>query len=195
MGEPKRDTGLARLAAVISITIVLAAGLPPLLAGNFEGARIAQADQWARQIADAVGRFHDDLGRWPTLDAKGGETVVALLSGDAARAQRVDVSTREGGVLAPADYLANHLIYNRTQGGGYPVKGERAWRGPYLEQAPLDPWGHPYVIHLGAVFPNNRHTSAVVVSGGPNGVVETPQLSRNGSRFGGDDIGIAFFVR
>jgi hypothetical protein len=35
----------------------------------------------------------------------------------------------------------------------------------------------------------------VVVSYGPNGHLETPPIMDRGTRFGGDDIGMAFFVR
>jgi general secretion pathway protein G len=56
-----------------------------------------------------------------------------------------------------------------------PPSSVKAWHGPYLKKAPVDPWGHQYVYR----YPGQFNTSgADVFSYGPDG-----------NEGGGDDVG------
>ncbi len=47
----------------------------------------------------------------------------------------------------------------------------KGWKGPYLDNMPVDPWGHPYVY----VFPGRKNTSGFdLYSMGPDGQDGTP---------------------
>jgi hypothetical protein len=74
---------------------------------------------------------------------------------------------------------------------GYPTRqaGPRfvagGWRGAYLSGLTPDPWGRRYGINVRAFVGGSADT--IVLSSGPNGLVETA-FDRDGLRPGGDDI-------
>ena len=80
------------------------------------------------------------------------------------------------------------------------------WNGPYIEKAPLDPWGHPYVY----VSPGEHRTDYDLSSKGKDGTSRRNQqlaidsrihLRRSDGQSGGfmlrhcPDLQIFFFVR
>ena len=92
--------------------------------------------------------------------------------------------------IAPVDgtkvqNLVDHLVTNTA---GYSQKGPgpfaKGWGGPYVDGVPTDPWGRRYSANVG-VFGTN--TPVVVVSAGPNGIVETP-FRGAGSQSAHDDV-------
>jgi hypothetical protein len=81
----------------------------------------------------------------------------------------------------------------RARGSRYPLSGVLAsdrvgagvrWRGPYLARVPIDPWGRAYVVFSPA--PEGQ-SAIVIVSAGPDGVLETPA---GAAAFSGDDLGL-----
>ncbi len=195
MGERKQTTTLTQLFVVVVAVMVIAGLLPPLLARDYDVRNIAIAHYQVRDIANAIVAFYQDVGRWPNRDADGGDGLHALVSGGAAEAlsglfEDADMADR-------ADLLNNHLAHNHPVGGHYDTEGEHGWHGPYLPDIGTDPWGHPYVVYMSALstrHPEGAH-KAIVVSAGPNGRVETPAVLGRATRFGGDDVGMAFFIR
>ena len=52
------------------------------------------------------------------------------------------------------------------------VEWIRGWHGPYLEAGiGADPWGHRYAVNVKALAGGG--SSTVVLSAGPNGLIET----------------------
>ncbi|MBI5136362.1 MAG: hypothetical protein HZA24_03380 [Nitrospirae bacterium] len=196
-GQHKGGATLTQLFGVGVTTMVIAALLPPLLAGEPEADGISRAHYQTRDIANAVVSFYQDLGRWPTMDAQGGERLTALVSG-IGDARHLLMGIFGGDSPADVDLLDNHLARNQPSGNGhYATDGPRAWHGPYLPETGLDPWGHPYVVYMAALGAERAPGAdkAVVLSPGPNGIVETPARLGIAARFGGDDVGMAFYVR
>jgi hypothetical protein len=76
--------------------------------------------------------------------------------------------------------------------GGYPLSGVLVtnalamprWRGPYLENVPMDPWGRAYVIDW---HEPGEKKGLFVLSAGPDGIVNTTPRS---TAVSGDDVGI-----
>jgi hypothetical protein len=95
--------------------------------------------------------------------------------------------------LAPNDGQAvhdmrDHLILNNV---GYTRRPAtffgRGWNGPYVDMLTTDPWGRRYCSNLGLA---DAGSSAVVLSAGPNGKVETPFRDGSGRRLGDDVVGV-----
>jgi hypothetical protein len=49
--------------------------------------------------------------------------------------------------------------------------GGEAWSGPYADELQSDPWGHAYLVNVEGWINQREH--AIVVSAGPDGIVET----------------------
>lgn len=147
-----------------------------------------------KMIGTAVGHFYNDLGEWPIwLDGRFG------LPG------RSDVKmnflrTLRNGQTLPGDpnvYLQTGWVNSSledqliTDSRAYPTSGERAWRGPYIEQLRKDPWGVDYLVDVNGLWPEYEAgtTTAFVVSSGPNRTLETPLgVQSLALSPGGDDI-------
>ena len=96
----------------------------------------------------------------------------------------------------PSDMVNDNpdRLWARDESGG--LNSEFSWRGPYLG-GPIgpDPWGNRYAVNVRYLDPGANvagplagYTADVIVlSAGPNGVVETP-FEVEGNTPGGDDI-------
>lgn len=92
---------------------------------------------------------------------------------------------------------ANHLVENDPNVDGvldeldYSTTGRRQWRGPYALRLGLDPWGRAYIVSVGAMEAGGQPVApgarGWILSGGPNGVLET---APDAAVLGGDDVGI-----
>jgi prepilin-type N-terminal cleavage/methylation domain-containing protein len=190
---------LVEVVVVIAVVALLAAILAPLIAKNIDDAKEARAENEAQVIAAALANFYKDVGRWPTMDASGSYNgVTQLASGNAAdpgttvASNGWDSDTSGAGI----DYLENHLYNNTPKGAAtYPTTGRRAWRGPYLNGVPLDPWGTPYMVNIEATDTTGAVEKGFVISAGPNGVMDTTEAAVRATTPGGDDIAVSFYVR
>ena len=186
MGKQQNGTTLSHLAGVVVVVMVISGLLPPLLAKDSDpGEAVAHYD--TRDIGLALIQFHENFGVWPNQNAQGEAALPTLLGGNGGGHPSLDAT----------GLIAHHPMANQPPGQGYPDHDEPAWQGPYVEGLPLDPWGHPYMVNMNALAddPPVGANKAVVLSSGPNGRLETPLVMDRGTRFGGDDIGMAFFVR
>jgi len=211
-----RPSGLTLVEIVVTVALVslLAAIVGPIAAGRLEDARKARAANEARVIAAAIAGFYKDTGHWPALAPDGTYTLTTLVGAQA------DIPVAAGCTPAPApagpvdamgwssdtaragiDSLAHHLLENNPKGavprGGaaYPATGPGAWRGPYLEDIPTDPWNTPYLVNVAATDRASGIDKGFVLSAGPNRRVETVFAAGRSTPLGGDDIGAVFFVR
>jgi len=190
---------LVEVVVVIAVVALLAAIMTPLIAKNIDDAKLGRAENEAEVIAAALGNFYKDVGRWPTMDAASAYNgVTTLVSGNAANPGTAvnsngwvsDTST------ATVDFLDNHLADNNPKGAAtYPTAGRLAWRGPYINQVPLDPWGTPYVVNIQATDSGATPTKGLVLSPGPNGVVDTAFNTTRTTQPANDDIAVSFYVR
>lgn len=190
---------LVEVVVVIAVVALLAAIMTPLIAKNIDDAKIGRAENEAQVIAAAIGNFYKDVGRWPSMNASGAyNRVTTLVSGNSSLAGTAInsngwVSSTSG---ATVDFIENHLLNNTPKGtGAYPATGRSSWRGPYLNAAPLDPWGSPYMVNIAATNTSAAPLKALVISAGPNGVMDTVFATTRTTLAGGDDIAVSFHVR
>jgi general secretion pathway protein G len=195
----ERGFTLVEVVVVIAVVALLAAIMTPLIAKNIDDAKTGRAENEAEVIAAAVGNFYKDVGRWPTMDAAGAYNgVTTLVSGNAAAP---GIAINSNGWVSDAsgasiDYLDNHLLDNTPKGAAtYQATGRNAWHGPYLDTAPVDPWGTPYMINIAATDSTSTSHKALVISAGPNGVMDTAFATTRTALPGGDDIAVSFYVR
>jgi type II secretory pathway pseudopilin PulG len=167
------------------VMAILTGILVPIVTQYVEDTRIARAASDVKAIAEAIGRFERDLGRYPMF---------STYSGGFLPNSTADVVRLEGPGLAPTasdatwtsatptdtdcasgctfdlfadQFVSNAPAYPQTTSSARPFK----WKGPYLE-VDEDPWGRKYlanIINAKSDSPN----AAFVISAGPDGVVQT----------------------
>jgi general secretion pathway protein G len=179
----KNEKGMTLLEVIVVLAVLgaLAAMLSPVVFRYIDDANRARSQADVRTIATAIQRFYSDTGRWPMYSASTTTADVIYLSSGpscdptADTLHDADCSTAAAQFSSAtwadskADSLVRQLV---TNGPGYATgNGLRSWKGPYTDAIPaVDAWGNPYVVNIG----DAAGTQAVlVVSGGPNGVVET----------------------
>jgi len=196
----KNNSGftLVEVVVVIAVVALLAAIMTPLIAKNIDDAKTGRAENEAEVIAAAIGNFYKDVGRWPTMDATAAfNGVTTLVSGNASN---TGIAINSNGWVSAAsatvDYLDNHLLDNNPGGAAtYATSGRNAWHGPYLDTAPMDPWGTPYMVNIAATDSSSTSNKGLVISAGPDGVIDTPFATTRTSLPSNDDIAVSFYVR
>jgi len=190
---------LVEVVVVIAVVALLAAILAPLIAKNIDDAKLARAENEAQVLAAGLAAFYKDVGRWPTMDATSTYNgVTQLATGNAVNPGTAIASNGwdSDTTGAAIDYLENHLYNNTPKGAAaYPTTGKRAWRGPYINEAPLDPWGTPYMVNIEATDTTSAVEKGFVISAGPNGVMDTTEAALRATVPAGDDIAVSFYVR
>ncbi len=217
-----RGFTLLELVVVLALIAIVASVMVPLGFGALREGHQARADADLQQLATALTRFHADLRRLPSCPGPSCGAIIAAGSAANNGLRFLAVGEGRGNLAGqyPEDSPAlgtgwnlaghadpgrparnnafNHLVRNDPNADGvvdaqdYPRAG-RAWNGPYLATLGLDPWGHAYVISVGAVELGGRPISpgaqAWVLSAGPNGILET---TPDAVVLGGDDRGFIF---
>jgi type II secretory pathway pseudopilin PulG len=185
---------LVEMAVVLAALLVLAGVLAPAGLDMLQQARELQVQRDCDAIRDSLVRLLIDNGQI-IIRSKGGRGPrVQLLVGDGGIPPVSDRGdARWTAVVAPdgtIDLLDRYLVTNDPGGNpgyGWPAP-KRAdgpgWRGAYVRGGiGLDPWGSRYGVNVG--FLGTRQ-DVIVLSAGPNGVIETPYAGQ-GIRAGGDD--------
>ncbi|MEW5981488.1 MAG: hypothetical protein AB1806_03845 [Acidobacteriota bacterium] len=171
-----RGFTVGEMAAALSVAGLLAGAAAPALQDYIDEARHARARQDVRAIASAMSRLEGDvLGQ--SAKPNGWATYELLVgAGEAPKAG----GTGDGAWLAipgtaNVGLLDDQLVTNTAGYASRParqVEWIRGWHGPYLEAGVgPDPWGHRYAINVQALAGGG--SSTVVLSAGPNGLVET----------------------
>ena len=186
----KRTQGgltLIELIVVLAALAILVAILIPTVISLPEQAEELRAKNDARAIGEAIQNLHKDLAKWPVYALSpltpANATLQRLIS--AGNAPGVTGATADWTIDGDAldDHLANNRLPDASQ---YPGTGEFAWRGPYLAEAPEDPWGNRFIVNVRWLQPGASPNVVWVLSAGPNKIIETtfaqPSLA-------GDDIG------
>jgi len=185
---------MVEVVIVLSVMTTVTGILAPASLTLVQQARELQVERESASLRDAVVKLLLDSNRTSIRLGPGNAPRVDLLvsegaspdgdgSGDARWLRMPDASGR-------IDVLNHYLVENNP--GGDAAKAwprptsldSGGWRGAYLRTVPAtDPWGHRYavnVLHLGT------RQDVLVLSAGPNGLVETPYEGR-GLLPGGDD--------
>ncbi|MEQ8766892.1 MAG: prepilin-type N-terminal cleavage/methylation domain-containing protein [Planctomycetota bacterium] len=199
-----RRTGaftLVEVIVVIAAVALLSAIITPMIVKQINDSKIARARNECQVIASALGDFFKDVGVFPTMDGNGSlGKVQILVSGDSVPARNPFIKNTAWFNKSKSDTLSNHLTRNAPDGsqGGYPTTGqENHWNGPYADDLGADPWGRPYLCNVLSSYSTDptKYRKLLVLSAGPNGVVETNFQTRDQDEITGDDIGIVIHRR
>jgi len=192
MNRTQGGLTLIEIIVVLAALAILAAILIPTVISLPEQAEEARAGNDARAIGEAIYNLQRNLAKWPVYASSvGGLTNPANATlqrlNSAGNAPGVSGATADWIIAANTDDLDDHLATNRLPDASqYPTTGEFAWRGPYLAEAPADPWGNRFIVNVRWLQPGASPNVVWVLSAGPNKIIETtfaePSLA-------GDDIG------
>jgi type II secretory pathway pseudopilin PulG len=203
---------MMEVVVVLAVVAALAAMIGPRVFTYLNDANLTQAQNDTRQIAGAINKFYEQVGRPPYKKQNAVVKAAAKQAGDydclisvdgvdfttATDLTTGDSWTSAGGVQCQSgsttrDTVENHLIVNNpgALGANYPytTTGITPWKGPYLQSLPADPWGSKYLVNIGKMDPG-AGKAVFVLSAGPNRNIETGSDQAVNTTFsaGGDDI-------
>ena len=187
----ERGISLAEVTIMLMVMSVMSAVMTPVIGDYVNDARHVKAAGDVQVLAASFARFAFDArteqpsdrewSRYDVLVGQGPAPAVGT-GGDAAWTGEAD-EHRVG--LLEEHLIRNMPGYLTTCGQNVAFWAPR-WRGPYLASGiGPDPWGHRYAINVWSQTHSGGHL--VVLSAGPNGLVETP-FAEAGVAPGGDDI-------
>ncbi len=215
---------LVELLLVATIVIVLAVLLLPLGKKVSDQAAHARAKADIFAISTALSNFFGDLDHFPVCnggdcarltDSANNLRFLAFCSGSAScEAEYPDapdwnLAGNQESSAPPTNNGYNHLAANNP-GADPSAKHYRdgRWKGPYIGNLGVDPYGKAYIVHVGAMEKNGcpvgstgvppdcftpaRGAKGWILSAGPNGILETPP---NATEPVGDDVGMILFSR
>jgi type II secretory pathway pseudopilin PulG len=194
---------------MLTVLLILACALVPVVADSVRTARLVRARQDLSQIARALVDFQRDVGPMVLGDAsqpaarRGSDVQVVEVLVTAGGIPGID-SRDPDAALRPwidrsaMDVMDSQLRLNRH---GYQLSQQgpgSGWNGPYLERAITgDPWGHRYLVNIGFLRENpsrqDRCASCAVfvLSAGPDGLLQTPfEQPIADASLVGDDLGV-----
>lgn len=186
---------LVEVTLTIGALAVVAGILAPGSLDLIARAKDLQASRDALSIRNAIIRLLDDTAaaRIGTHGTEG-QTVEMLVSSGASPSVADSGDWRWVRPADPAgrvDLLDRHLVTNEPAGlpsnaWRLPTSAEGfGWRGAYLNhEVGADPWGRRFAVNVKSLVGRNE---VIVLSAGPNGVVETG-FEGQGLTGGGDDV-------
>lgn len=185
-----RGFTVAEMATVLTVTTIVAGALAPAVQDYVAQARYMRALHDTRSIATALAHFESDVtGQsarergWATFDLLVGAGSAPAVGVGGDPAWTVAVGSGRVGLLD------DQLVTNAAGYSAFPPRQAnfiRGWHGPYLEAGiGPDPWGRRYAINSKALADGTGCT--VVVSAGPNGLIETA-IQGQVITPGGDDL-------
>ena len=121
---------------------------------------------------------------WQRCDILVGEGLAPAVAPGAGAAWAGEAGTGRVGRLE--EHLQTNAVGYQADASGRLTAGVRGWRGPYLSPGVQpDAWGHRYILNVASW--SQRKGALVVLSAGPNGIIETP-FDSSGATPGGDDL-------
>jgi hypothetical protein len=182
-----RGFSTTEIATVLSATTLLTTAAAPSIEGYVSLAQDVRAQHDVRTLAVSILRLRMDVAS--QTRAPNGLATFTLLVGDGER-PHVSTGTASAWELPltspDVDALANHLVTNGPSYRRLPISMGGGWRGPYLDSGVIrpDPWGHRYAVNVKGL--RDRSFAVIVLSAGPNGVIETPFTLTPGMPTGDD---------
>lgn len=205
-----RNDGFTLFEVIIAVALVaiMAVAIAPPLIKNLNEGKLSRAQSDAQVIANGILHFYKDTGDWPLqYDADAAYDLTRLATNADLGGGNNGIPGGAGGVPGGGAWdsrgtsgtVTDLLIRNATDTVD-PLYAESqnphvrpGWNGPYLDSAPLDPWGNPFVVnvrYLNTGVANYERHAVIVLSAGPNEVFETPfQDATFDEQIGGDDVG------
>lgn len=198
---------LTEMTAVVATAGVLTAVVLPVAVSQVQGSRIIAAQGDVNAIGAAISGFLKETGDYPmrsgnsnTFTVRYAKTILFSTEPDGTTTRDPDFAKL--GVVGTTDLTARdtfeiHFFTNKSGSTTfYSTTGELQWKGPYISKRGLDPWGKSYLIYMqgirdaadpdaAAADKGKTDKNILVISAGPNGVVETLPTDNSAK---GDDI-------
>lgn len=177
---------MAEVTTVLTALTILSGALAPAVNDYVEEAKLVRANHDVRTLAVVLVRLFNDTnsegnvdGGWATYDVLVGAGTVPATDGPGTKAWGEPVGATVG-------LLDEQLVTNTPGYAPFRQRAPFGWRGAYLDQrVGSDPWGYRYAVNVRAM--RSRHSDTVVLSAGPDGLVESP-FEIDGLPTRGDDI-------
>ena len=196
-----RGFTLIEVAVLLSVLSVLGALVVGTAGNLLERARFIEAQESVEEIGRAIVEFYSDNGFFPkTVDLIGGRPgsqAIGVLASDGELPQATAAAA--WWVQSRTDRLLSHLFVNERGYTPFVPGAATGWKGPYLGRpVGADPWGSAYLINVFYLdaqvavrdLDGTDFGASFVLSGGPNGTIETPYFQpRQAAGLFGDDIG------
>jgi type II secretory pathway pseudopilin PulG len=215
---------LVELVVVVAAIVLLSAVITPQIFSWIEDSKMARAASDSAAVGAAMSRFFQDTKRWPgqveilesgsptrfltvgdpipttfpALSGSIGITTATCVDGLAGVEPKV---TNFASATPSAANTMNvtDMLLAPPSAADYPN-----WKGPYLSvDVSGDPWEKVYVINVIPLFCGETVTASNpsgalgygwVISGGPNGTIQTPFTSTTPAE-GSDDVGVTLSKR
>lgn len=185
---------LVEIVIVLSVMTTVTGVLAPAGLSLIAQARELQVQRDCASLRDAVIRLLLDSNRTSIRLQQGRGPRVDLLvsAGSPPDSDTADETRwlRTQDSLGTVDLIEHYLVENTPAGNpanAWPTPTSLesgGWRGAYLRAVPAtDPWGHRYAVNVRYL---GTRSDVLVLSAGPNGMVETPYEGR-GLLAAGDD--------
>jgi len=184
---------LVEITIMLSVLTLLTSMLAPSIGDYVSDARFIKARSDMQVISVAIARFAFDVtmevskpDSWTRFDVLVGAGEIPASSTDETVAWISDPSSGRAAELDAhlVTNAASHSRHANAFGGGMFSRG---WSGPYLSGGVgPDPWGYRYAVSVRHLA-DGSDSSAIVLSAGPNGRVETPYTGR-GVSHNSDDL-------
>lgn len=183
-----RGFTMTEMATALTVTSVLTTMAAPSIEDYVSRARQVRAASDTRTIALSLLRLREDVSSQARKPKGLASFTVLVGPGDSpAVADGGDSRWVLPSGSSDVDLLMHHLVMNGPGYGPSPESATRRWRGPYLQNdVAADPWGHRYAVNVRWLSMRNG-LDVIVLSAGPNGLIETP-FEGDGLRPGGDDV-------
>jgi hypothetical protein len=154
MSQGKKTEFRAAAAAGFAAVVLFSAGVVAPLANGGDAEARERASAEALDVAAAFRDFLIDCER--ELRSSGGPTPLRFYG--------PGVLPREDAASAArSSFPISGVLERDAFGLG------AAWRGPYAERTPIDPWGRAWIVRMDDDGPRSLR----VLSAGPDGVVDT----------------------
>jgi prepilin-type N-terminal cleavage/methylation domain-containing protein len=178
MRSRNQGFSLIELVVVVSILVLLAGVLIPLVGNEMGKAMVGRATADMRTASDAFNRYYIHTGFWPTT-----------------------VKTYTVATSSNLQFTKMDCLYTN-------VHARNNWNGPYFNGGSLsagawsvavnsggkwsgftDPWGNPFYLYYFAKNDSMGPSGGIaIVSAGRNGVLDSTAASIGGNTPTGDDI-------
>jgi Tfp pilus assembly protein FimT len=192
----RAQAGLSMVEVVIILSVMTTVTgiLAPASLTLVQQARELQVERESASLRDAIVKLLLDSNKTAIRLGTAGAARVDLLVSEGAIPER-DGSADRRWLRTPdasgtIDVLDHYLVENNPAGDAAKAwprptsLDSGGWRGAYLRAVPTtDPWGHRYAVNV--LYLGTRQ-DVLVLSAGPNGLIETPYEGR-GILPGGDD--------